>query len=326
MCGNRAKQKRLRASGARRVRIARSSSRRWPPRSRSPAARPRWRPIRRGSAAWRCPRWSTADAEITIVASARAPTGAGVEIVIASAPRRRRPRMSRAAVSASPAGRCAPTISIGVDDRRRRALRGQPLFPDPLLARDAGGARRRSLAARRRRRAARTCRSKSAYGLQQAINGLPLTAVYALLAAAYSLVYGLVGRINLAFGALAAAGGYGAALGAALMVGARARGAARRSRCVYAVFVAATWGYAASRWVFLPLRRRDRPDRAGRDDRACAVPAGIAAPDAGRAARTGCARCSTRRSGSRAPATSSSPPRRTRWLAAALALAAGASR
>ena len=51
-----------------------------------------------------------------------------------------------------------------------------------------------------------------AYVLQQAINGLPLAAVYALLAAAYSLVYGLVGRINLAFGELAAAGGYAAAL------------------------------------------------------------------------------------------------------------------
>ena len=43
---------------------------------------------------------------------------------------------------------------------------------------------------------------------------MPSTAVYALLAAAYSLVYGLIGRINFAFGELAAAGGYGAALGA----------------------------------------------------------------------------------------------------------------
>jgi len=93
-----------------------------------------------------------------------------------------------------------------------------------------------------------------AYGLQQAINGVPLAAVYALLAAAYSLVYGLIGRINLAFGALAAAGGYGAAFGATLMAGTEplpilALGGA------YAVFVAASWGYAASRWVFLPLAR-----------------------------------------------------------------------
>ena len=95
---------------------------------------------------------------------------------------------------------------------------------------------------------------QAAYLLQQAINGLPLTAVYALLAAAYSLVYGLVGRINLAFGELAAAGGYAAALGAALT----AHGAPALLLAVAliaAVFVAATWGMAASRWVFQPLHR-----------------------------------------------------------------------
>ena len=95
---------------------------------------------------------------------------------------------------------------------------------------------------------------KAAYGLQQAINGLPLASVYALLAAAYSLVYGLVGRINLAFGPLAAAGGYGAALGAMLMMGG-APGPILGLAFVYAAFVAATWGFASSRWVFQPLSR-----------------------------------------------------------------------
>ncbi len=38
--------------------------------------------------------------------------------------------------------------------------------------------------------------------------GCRSSAIYALLAAAYSLIYGLVGRINFAFGELAAAGGY----------------------------------------------------------------------------------------------------------------------
>ncbi len=93
-----------------------------------------------------------------------------------------------------------------------------------------------------------------AYALQQAINGLPSTAVYALLAAAYSLVYGLVGRINLAFGELAAAGGYGAALGASVMIGS-SPAAALGLALAYATFVSAFWGYAASRWVFLPLSR-----------------------------------------------------------------------
>jgi branched-chain amino acid transport system permease protein len=52
-----------------------------------------------------------------------------------------------------------------------------------------------------------------AVGLQQVLSALPSIAIYALLAAAYSLVYGLVGRINLAFGDLASLAGYGAFLG-----------------------------------------------------------------------------------------------------------------
>jgi branched-chain amino acid transport system permease protein len=93
----------------------------------------------------------------------------------------------------------------------------------------------------------------AAYALQQALNGLPLAAIYALLAAAYSLVYGLVGRINLAFGDFAAAGGYAAALGALLAVGqtpATILGAA----LALGGAAAALWGIAASRWVFHPLR------------------------------------------------------------------------
>ena len=50
------------------------------------------------------------------------------------------------------------------------------------------------------------------YPAQQVVNAVPSAAVYALLAAAYSLIYGLVGRINLAFGAFAALGGSAALL------------------------------------------------------------------------------------------------------------------
>ncbi len=96
--------------------------------------------------------------------------------------------------------------------------------------------------------------SREAYILQQALDGLPLTAVYALLAAAYSLVYGLVGRINLAFGALAAAGGYGAAFAASLTVGA-APALLLGTALMAAIFVAMTWGIAGARWVFQPLHR-----------------------------------------------------------------------
>ena len=51
------------------------------------------------------------------------------------------------------------------------------------------------------------------------LDGLPLASIYALLAAAYSLVYALIGRINFAFGEIAAAGGYAAAIAALAMVG-----------------------------------------------------------------------------------------------------------
>ena len=62
----------------------------------------------------------------------------------------------------------------------------------------------------------RSCRGLLAIGLQHALFALPPIAIYALLAAAYSLVYGLVGRINLAFGELAAVSGYAAFLAFAI--------------------------------------------------------------------------------------------------------------
>jgi branched-chain amino acid transport system permease protein len=55
-----------------------------------------------------------------------------------------------------------------------------------------------------------------AYALQQLLVSLPRTAIYALLAVAYALVFGLVGRINLAFGELAAVGAAATVAGAAL--------------------------------------------------------------------------------------------------------------
>jgi branched-chain amino acid transport system permease protein len=94
----------------------------------------------------------------------------------------------------------------------------------------------------------------AAYALQQAINGLPLAAVYALLAAAYSLVYGLVGRINLAFGEIAAVGGYAAALGA-IFAAAQAPATILVVAMAFGAASAAFWGLASSRWVFQPLHR-----------------------------------------------------------------------
>lgn len=61
-----------------------------------------------------------------------------------------------------------------------------------------------------------TLTTSAAYILQQAINAAPLSAVYALLAVAYSLVYGLAGRIVLGFGEITVFGSYGVLLGVGL--------------------------------------------------------------------------------------------------------------
>jgi branched-chain amino acid transport system permease protein len=57
-----------------------------------------------------------------------------------------------------------------------------------------------------------------AYAVQQLLLSMPRTAIYALLASAYALIFGLVGRINLAFGELAAVGSAATVAGATLML------------------------------------------------------------------------------------------------------------
>jgi branched-chain amino acid transport system permease protein len=56
-----------------------------------------------------------------------------------------------------------------------------------------------------------------AYALQQGLVGLPRTGIYGLLAAAYAVIFGLVGRFNLAFGELAAIGAAATAVGVAML-------------------------------------------------------------------------------------------------------------
>lgn len=52
-----------------------------------------------------------------------------------------------------------------------------------------------------------TLGARSSYWLQQALNGVVMAGVYGLIATGFSLVYGLLGRINLAFGEIAVIGG-----------------------------------------------------------------------------------------------------------------------
>jgi len=57
-----------------------------------------------------------------------------------------------------------------------------------------------------------------AYWLQQVLVSLPRTAIYALLSVAFALVFGLSGRVNLAFGELAAVGSAATVAGVALVL------------------------------------------------------------------------------------------------------------
>lgn len=58
----------------------------------------------------------------------------------------------------------------------------------------------------------------AAYWLQQILVSLPRTAIYALLSVAFALVFGLSGRINLAFGELAAVGSAATVAGASIVL------------------------------------------------------------------------------------------------------------
>ncbi|MFM9941310.1 MAG: branched-chain amino acid ABC transporter permease [Hyphomicrobiaceae bacterium] len=93
-----------------------------------------------------------------------------------------------------------------------------------------------------------------AVSVQALISGLPQMALLPLLAAAYALVYGLVGRINLAFGDLVTAGGYAALIGIAAVGGSDARVAL----VIAAAVIVALWAggmisAAMGRVVFEPL-------------------------------------------------------------------------
>jgi len=92
-----------------------------------------------------------------------------------------------------------------------------------------------------------------AIGLQHAVFALPPISIYALLAAAYSLVYGLVGRINLAFGELAAASGYAAFLGFAIAGSLLGVGVPLAIALLLALGAAMAYGLASGRFVFAPL-------------------------------------------------------------------------
>ena len=90
-------------------------------------------------------------------------------------------------------------------------------------------------------------------GVQNFVSALPIISIYALLAAAYSLVYGLVGRINLAFGELTILAGYGAFLGFSALGGAPQLGLALIGAVVLGFYTGLSQGAALGRWLLSPL-------------------------------------------------------------------------
>jgi branched-chain amino acid transport system permease protein len=97
---------------------------------------------------------------------------------------------------------------------------------------------------------------EAAYGLQQALAALPAMAIYGLLAASYALIFGLVGRINLAFGAFAALGGSAATVTilGMLALGISAPIPGLLAGLLGAVFASALHGAVAARLSVSPFR------------------------------------------------------------------------
>ena len=90
-----------------------------------------------------------------------------------------------------------------------------------------------------------------ARGAQHLLLAAPGIAIYTLLAAAYALVYGLVGRINLAFGQIAVAGGYGALLG--MIAGGGGVAAALGAAVAVAIWTAASLAAIICGAILVPL-------------------------------------------------------------------------
>jgi branched-chain amino acid transport system permease protein len=99
-----------------------------------------------------------------------------------------------------------------------------------------------------------------AYGAQQFINAIALSAVYALLATAYSLIYGITGRINLAFGEIAVLGAYGAigAIAALVALGRDDPLAGIAVALAFAAVFSGLWSAIIGLSVIAPLHARHR--------------------------------------------------------------------
>jgi branched-chain amino acid transport system permease protein len=94
------------------------------------------------------------------------------------------------------------------------------------------------------------------YFLQLVLNGITLGCLYGLLAIGYTLVYAIIGRINLAFGELAMIGAYTAFIGvtALALLGVGALPLALLAVLAAVAAVGAVHGLVTERLIFRPLR------------------------------------------------------------------------
>ena len=96
-----------------------------------------------------------------------------------------------------------------------------------------------------------------AYAAQQTVNAIGLSSVYVLLALAFTLVYGALGRINLAFGEFAMMGAYTGLLG--VIAFGIAMGLPLALVLVLTLVMTLVsgglWGWTTDRLIFRPLRK-----------------------------------------------------------------------
>lgn len=154
------------------------------------------------------------------------------------------------------------TELVGVETREgilsdiRLALLKRFWLADPVAVAEAMQDVERGPEARRT--APVTVAPETGFLLQQIVNAAAPSALYALVALAYSLVYGLIGRINLAFGDLVMLGAYGALIGVliGLAGGVGAVGLLLPLAAAVAAASAALWSGVMGKVVFRPLRIR----------------------------------------------------------------------
>jgi branched-chain amino acid transport system permease protein len=95
------------------------------------------------------------------------------------------------------------------------------------------------------------------YLLQLALNGLALGGIYGLIAIGYTLVYGIIGRINLAFGDFAMVGASITFIGVTL-IALTGAGPLPLALCLLLLVIAgagAVQGFVTERMIFRPLRQ-----------------------------------------------------------------------